>query len=212
MIAECWLWEGFVRLGYGRTSYNGVPLSVHRAAYEAIRGPIPEGLVIDHMCNVKQCYNPFHMECVTQGENARRTPRGTVTHCSHGHEYTQENSYWNNGRRYCRTCRRKGENVMAEGEVQQAINLITEAVDKLADVGGIVTELQAAVRRLKDAVNGPSVEGSQGAESPQVQTEAEAQGASQEDVDEGVMDPEEAVADHVEGDDNRASTGDDEPA
>ena len=98
---RCWLYDGCIdRNGYGRATGG----RVHRLTYEAIRGPIPEGLVIDHLCNVKHCYNPFHMRCVTQGDNARRTPRPRVTHCWRGHEYTDENSYWNSGRRYCRAC------------------------------------------------------------------------------------------------------------
>lgn len=47
----------------------------HRAAYEALRGPIPEDRVLDHLCRVRRCYNPWHLEIVTIGENVRRGER-----------------------------------------------------------------------------------------------------------------------------------------
>lgn len=60
--------------GYGRR-YGGPgrsPVLVHRYAYELLVAPIPEGMTIDHLCLVKQCVNPQHMEVVTRGENTRR--------------------------------------------------------------------------------------------------------------------------------------------
>ena len=48
---------------------------VHRVSYEHHKGPIPEGLTIDHLCRVKLCVNPDHLEAVTQAENNRRIPR-----------------------------------------------------------------------------------------------------------------------------------------
>ena len=98
IIEQCWLYEGYLKDGYGRSGGVGV----HRLAYEAIRGPIQAGMTIDHLCRVRHCYNPFHMEIVSMSENLRRRPR--VTHCVHGHEYTEANTYWWNGWRYCRRC------------------------------------------------------------------------------------------------------------
>jgi hypothetical protein len=65
----CWIWQGAtVGTGYGwwRRRY------AHRVAYEAAHGPIPKGMQIDHLCGVKTCINPDHLEAVTQGENLRR--------------------------------------------------------------------------------------------------------------------------------------------
>jgi hypothetical protein len=72
----CWLWMGRVDdWGYGRISAGGGKgreLRVHRVAYELLVGPIPDGLVIDHLCLVKRCVYPDHLEPVTSEENSRR--------------------------------------------------------------------------------------------------------------------------------------------
>ncbi len=81
---DCWLWTGTIlkssvqsRNGYGLfhpRQREGSPNLVyaHRYAYEAIKGPIPAGLQIDHLCRVHNCVNPDHLEAVTQLENMRR--------------------------------------------------------------------------------------------------------------------------------------------
>jgi hypothetical protein len=117
---NCWQWTGAKdkRKGYG---YFGVELPggwkikrAHRYAYETLIGPIPDGLVIDHLCRNPSCVNPEHMEPVTSGENSRRGDAGGYnarkTHCANGHEFTPENTYWrkrNSGGRACRICQRK---------------------------------------------------------------------------------------------------------
>lgn len=70
---ECWIWQGFEHpRGYGLVTMNGRSVSVHRAYYREYVGPIPTGLVLDHLCRVKLCVNPDHLEAVTQTENVRR--------------------------------------------------------------------------------------------------------------------------------------------
>ncbi|MFF5703430.1 HNH endonuclease signature motif containing protein [Streptomyces sp. NPDC012794] len=99
---SCWIWCGQrTRDGYGRYSGSGA----HRVIYEALVGPIPEGLEIDHLCRVVSCVNPEHLEPVDRLENMRRRYE-IYTHCKTGHEFTPENTYvMPNGRRSCRTCR-----------------------------------------------------------------------------------------------------------
>jgi hypothetical protein len=61
--------------------------------------------VIDHLCRVKACINPAHLEPVTSGENTRRAMREA---CVHGHRFTPDNTYVPaDGKRYCRECRRR---------------------------------------------------------------------------------------------------------
>ena len=72
---DCWLWTGAsTALGYGQFSGGqGRLVYAHRWSYEHHVGPIPEGLVIDHLCQTPSCVNPEHLEPVTQAENVRRT-------------------------------------------------------------------------------------------------------------------------------------------
>ncbi len=109
----CWLWTGaHTPLGYGRFSVGQHRLvCAHRWAYEAVLGPIPEGLVIDHLCRVPACVNPSHLEPVTTRINNLRgigytAQRAAQTQCVNGHDFTVENTYVRPNRtRDCRRCR-----------------------------------------------------------------------------------------------------------
>lgn len=69
----CWLWTGAIALnGYGQWAANGVTKSTHRLAWRELRGEIPDGLHIDHLCMVRNCVNPWHMELVSSKVNTRR--------------------------------------------------------------------------------------------------------------------------------------------
>lgn len=104
----CWEWTAArTEAGYGLV-WNGDKLVyAHRVLYELLVGPIPEGLVIDHLCRVRHCVRPDHMEPVTNAENIRRGGNGMKTHCLNGHEFTVANTYEppkRPGQRYCRAC------------------------------------------------------------------------------------------------------------
>src|SRR3990172_4211550 len=72
----CWLWAGNLDTpGYGQISSLGRKVLAHRLSYIFLRGPIPRGLQIDHLCRVRSCVNPDHMELVTSRENASRGRR-----------------------------------------------------------------------------------------------------------------------------------------
>lgn len=102
---DCWRWIGAHRRGgYGQIQVQGVTKSVHRIAYELWKSPIPEGLEIDHLCRVRDCINPDHLELVDHRENLRRM-FATITHCPQGHEYVGSNiKIRRDGQRRCRTC------------------------------------------------------------------------------------------------------------
>lgn len=109
----CWLWTANKgRNGYGQFGIaRGVQKYVHRLVYEMFVGPIPTDLEIDHLCKVRNCCNPRHLEAVTHLENCRRGTAGdrerAKTHCPHGHPYSPENTYMRYpNKRRCLTCER----------------------------------------------------------------------------------------------------------
>ena len=110
----CWKWTGHHdRDGYARCYWNGRALA-HRAVYEILKGPIPQGLEIDHLCRNRGCVNPAHMEPVTHAENTLRgfSPQALnarKTECAHGHPLSGENLHIRprDGGRICRACDRR---------------------------------------------------------------------------------------------------------
>src|SRR5215471_12258201 len=90
----CWLWTGSLHSGgYGQVWVNGGPKLAHRAVYEEVVGQIPDGLELDHLCRVRCCVNPNHLEPVTPRVNLSRcsaisTINSLKTHCDRGHEFT----------------------------------------------------------------------------------------------------------------------------
>lgn len=111
---RCWIWNAAVNAdGYGRFLLAGANRLAHRVSYELFIGPIPEGLEIDHLCRVRNCVNPEHLEVVTHAVNVARKPlgmrggRAIQTHCKRGHELSSNNVLFSGkGNRYCRECNR----------------------------------------------------------------------------------------------------------
>lgn len=104
MDTPCWItdyvpeYNGYVRVS---TTVGGPRPGAHRLSYEHHVGPIPAGLVLDHLCRTPPCVNPEHLEAVTQGENIRRgmAPNSITLRtgiCRRGHDM--------DGRRECRAC------------------------------------------------------------------------------------------------------------
>lgn len=103
--ADCWEWiAGHSGNGYGRVmlrdSNGRRQVQAHRLLYEMFVGPIPEGLVLDHLCRNPPCVNPHHLEPVTHRENMARGIKGRLTvACPRGHAYDE-----NNSKHECRLC------------------------------------------------------------------------------------------------------------
>jgi hypothetical protein len=114
MAGGCWeragalTSKGYTKFGMGeRTQYS------HRFAYEQIKGPIPLGLTLDHLCRNTRCCNPYHLEAVDLWTNQARgigfcAKNSKKTHCKFGHLLDARNVYFrpfNGARRSARTCR-----------------------------------------------------------------------------------------------------------
>lgn len=117
-VDGCWVWQGHKRLGYGIVQRvvggKTVVYRLHRFMYEQLKGEIPPGLVPDHLCRVRSCVNPNHIEIVTPGENVLRgespsAKNAKKTKCVKGHLLTDSNVYYRKDRpgksRNCRKCR-----------------------------------------------------------------------------------------------------------
>ena len=110
---SCWLWiAGCNKWGYGKFYLNGRTRGAHRVAYEWCIGSIPEGLDLDHLCRIRNCVRPNHLEAVTEGENTKRGDTGiherNKTHCPRNHEYMSINTYVDKrGKRNCKICNKQ---------------------------------------------------------------------------------------------------------
>lgn len=103
----CWIWTaGLDRDGYGRFSWRGKTRGAHRVSLVELGSDIPDDLVPDHLCRIRNCVNPAHLEAVTTRANLMRgdTPaarNAAKTHCYRGHRLDRARP---NGERYCGTC------------------------------------------------------------------------------------------------------------
>jgi hypothetical protein len=116
---ECWEWTGCLTgAGYGQIGIQHptkgyVSEYAHRVAYEWLVGPVPEGCELDHLCRVRKCINPFHLEAVPHIENVLRGAAPNIIRslrliCKRGHPLRGDNVYISaKGLRSCIICRRE---------------------------------------------------------------------------------------------------------
>ncbi len=115
----CLLWTGeIIRNGYGRffvrkNSKKKIRPMAHRWIFEYLKGPIPEGLELDHLCRTRACVEVNHLEPVTSRVNVLRGETEAArnkakTHCKHGHPLSGDNLFYDSqGYRQCRICQRR---------------------------------------------------------------------------------------------------------
>jgi hypothetical protein len=113
---DCWEWTRALAVGYGKCWDGDKPMLAHRWAYEHLIGPIPEGLVLDHLCRNRRCVNPDHLRVVTRKVNnlagySAHAQNARVRACPQGHEYTPQNTSMepsaHGQKRRCRECARE---------------------------------------------------------------------------------------------------------
>lgn len=119
----CWEWTGSLAgTGYGSISWHGRQMRAHRLAWQLTYGPIPKGTgahgtCVLHRCDNPPCVRPEHLflgtnhenvlDCIAKGRSRRCVWRRSLTHCFHGHEFSEENVFINGlGHRVCKPCRR----------------------------------------------------------------------------------------------------------
>lgn len=125
VAGECWVWTASLTTdGYGGFEFCG-KVRAHRFAYFVARGPVPDGLVLDHQCHNRdesclggesclhrRCVNPAHLEFTTARENTLRgnsiqAANAAKTHCISGHPFDAANTRVTaEGHRSCRACQR----------------------------------------------------------------------------------------------------------
>ena len=109
----CWIWQlSRDKDGYGKFTAEGKDFRAHIYAWVMVNGPVPPGMVLDHIvCDTPPCCNPAHLRVTTIWGNSERTQsiaavNARKTHCKHGHVFDEANTLKVPGGRGCRTCKR----------------------------------------------------------------------------------------------------------
>jgi hypothetical protein len=109
---DCWLWQSTkTRNGYAQFRVNGKRWLAHRWIFLRTIGPIPHGLELDHLCRVRNCVNPLHLEPITHSENVKRGNNSLrlfsqLNICRRGHPLEGSNVMLDKkrGSRRCKIC------------------------------------------------------------------------------------------------------------
>jgi hypothetical protein len=164
---DCWEWQaGRDSSGYGsffteEVDGKRITVGAHRWAYQHVVGPIPEGLHIDHLCRNRKCVNPCHMEAVTNKVNALRgqsfaAKNSRKTHCPSGHEYTEENIKWYEGRLEAAKDKRIAElESLREHDIRFRLTAMKRIDELEAQIKSVEADTLAKVRERVEAVRKP---------------------------------------------------------
>lgn len=132
-LGKCWIWESsLTRQGYGKFQIGKTAKKIsHRYSYEIAHGEIPKGMVLDHLCRVRKCVNPAHLEAVTSKENTRRgLAPSIVSHfqpnCKNGHSKADHGTTHKSGMFVCKECQRLEYHARRRGISGPSIGSIRE--------------------------------------------------------------------------------------
>lgn len=139
----CWIWHGTrCPRGYGRVVRGSRNCAAYRLAYEELVGPIPPGLVLDHLCRNTSCVRPDHLEAVTDGENTRRA--NLKWHCKRGHELSVEN-------RRCEICLHDYQDLKKRRAAERAAFLALEEATHARSPVALSEDQKSALSALRAA-------------------------------------------------------------
>lgn len=101
-----WLCTTINHAGYGRIYLYRQGLLAHRVSWTILKEAIPSGLTIDHLCRVRNCWNPDHLEPVTGAVNTARGGNAVKKYCPKGHLYDYQSPH-DRRHRQCKECKRE---------------------------------------------------------------------------------------------------------
>lgn len=163
----CWLWTGYLfRSGYGQIWISGggdKKRLAHRISYETFIGPVPTNLELDHLCRVRRCVNPDHLEPVTHRENVLRGSSPVAlqvmqTHCIRGHLLTGDNLLSSQTKRCCVTCRRNHAKAQNTAVSAAARALGMKRSDYVEQYGWSEGTANTIVRNLTSTTDGDTLD------------------------------------------------------
>ena len=104
---SCWIWTASkTKYGPGYFNFDGTLTPARRVAYELKVGPIDAGLEIRAGQNCDPtCVNPAHLVPMTKSEGGSISGKHQLTHCQNGHLFTERNTAYTKGAKYCIICR-----------------------------------------------------------------------------------------------------------
>jgi hypothetical protein len=128
----CWLWKGpRTANGYGDFKLGSTDpfrISAHKYAYELVFGWVPPGKHLDHLCRIRHCCNPWHLELVSPRVNFLRSHHPVAQWyrtgmCQRGHAMDENNTYLHakTGKKQCRVCHRIRKRLEAGLSLQDAL-------------------------------------------------------------------------------------------
>lgn len=160
LTTDCWLWTGRI----GKRGYVDVwspiakkTMRAHRVVYELLVGPIPDGLMLDHLCRTRHCVNPDHLEPVTVRENTLRgfgptAQHARQTHCKRGHPFDDQNTIHTKFGRNCRECQKTHMSNWYDQHGRKGVKIIRQLLNDDEEI--LVRERAASIWKAESTLVG----------------------------------------------------------